>query len=92
MITHAAAAPTQPARHRLLRTTTWPRGRCHPIVAVFIACKRRMPPCLDHDPVRHRDAGFNVIWAGIALGVAAGLEVPALFLIGRLGLRFSNLD
>jgi len=32
-----------------------------------------------------------VIWAGIALGVAAGLEVPALVLIGRLSLRFSSL-
>ena len=34
---------------------------------------------------------INVIWAGIALGVAAGLEVPALVLIGRLSLRFSSL-
>jgi SET family sugar efflux transporter-like MFS transporter len=29
---------------------------------------------------------IDVIWAGIALGVAAGLEVPALILIGRLSL------
>jgi MFS transporter, SET family, sugar efflux transporter len=34
---------------------------------------------------------IDVIWAGIALGVAAGLEVPALILIGRLSLRFSSL-
>ena len=34
---------------------------------------------------------IDVIWAGIALGVAAGLEVPALVLIGRLSLRFSSL-
>jgi SET family sugar efflux transporter-like MFS transporter len=34
---------------------------------------------------------INVIWAGIALGVAAGLEVPALVLIGRLSIRFSSL-
>jgi SET family sugar efflux transporter-like MFS transporter len=34
---------------------------------------------------------INVIWAGIALGVAAGLEVPALILIGRLSRRFSSL-
>ena len=32
-----------------------------------------------------------MIWAGIALGVAAGLEVPALILIGRLSRRFSSL-
>jgi SET family sugar efflux transporter-like MFS transporter len=35
--------------------------------------------------------GIHVIWAGIALGVAAGLEIPALILIGRLNLRFSGL-
>ena len=31
------------------------------------------------------------MWAGIALGVAAALEVPALLLIGRLSNRFSHL-
>jgi MFS transporter, SET family, sugar efflux transporter len=35
--------------------------------------------------------GLNVLWAGIALGVAAGLEIPALLLIGRLSYRFSRL-
>jgi Aldo/keto reductase family len=34
---------------------------------------------------------LNVMWAGIALGVAAALEVPALLLIGRLSSRFSHL-
>jgi MFS transporter, SET family, sugar efflux transporter len=34
---------------------------------------------------------LEVIWAGIALGVAAGLEVPALLFIGRLTGRFSSL-
>ena len=31
------------------------------------------------------------MWAGIALGVAAALEVPALLLIGRLSSKHSNL-
>jgi MFS transporter, SET family, sugar efflux transporter len=35
--------------------------------------------------------GLDVIWAGVALGVAAGLEIPALLLIGRLNQRFSSL-
>ena len=35
--------------------------------------------------------GLDVVWAGIALGVAAGLEIPALLLIGRLSRRFSSL-
>jgi SET family sugar efflux transporter-like MFS transporter len=34
---------------------------------------------------------LDVMWAGIALGVAAALEVPALLLIGRLSNRFSHL-
>ena len=34
---------------------------------------------------------LDVMWAGIALGVAAALEVPALLLIGRLSGRFSHL-
>ena len=35
--------------------------------------------------------GLDVMWAGVALGVAAGLEIPALLLIGRLTDRFSSL-
>ena len=35
---------------------------------------------------------LDIIWAGIALGVAAGLEIPALLLLGRLSRRFSDLD
>lgn len=35
--------------------------------------------------------GLDVVWAGITLGVAAALEVPALLLIGRLTNRFSSL-
>ncbi|HOA87935.1 MFS transporter [Propioniciclava tarda] len=36
--------------------------------------------------------GESIAWAGVALGLAAGLEVPALILIGRLGHRFSALS
>lgn len=35
--------------------------------------------------------GLDVRWAGVALGVAAGLEIPALLLIGRLSQHFSDL-
>ena len=35
--------------------------------------------------------GLDVLWAGIALGVAAAIEVPALLLMGRLSARFSPL-
>ena len=34
---------------------------------------------------------LEVIWAGIALGVAAALEVPALVFMGRLTERYSHL-
>lgn len=32
---------------------------------------------------------LDVVWAGVTLGVAAALEIPALLLIGRLSRRFS---
>jgi SET family sugar efflux transporter-like MFS transporter len=35
--------------------------------------------------------GLPVLWAGIVLGLAAALEVPALMLIGRLGDRIAHL-
>jgi SET family sugar efflux transporter-like MFS transporter len=35
--------------------------------------------------------GLGVAWAGIALGVAAALEIPALLVIGRLNRRVSGL-
>jgi MFS transporter, SET family, sugar efflux transporter len=38
----------------------------------------------------HDYRGLPVIWAGIALGLAAGLEIPALLVLGRLNRRFSS--
>ena len=35
--------------------------------------------------------GLPVLWAGVVLGLAAALEVPALVIIGRLGDRISHL-
>jgi len=34
---------------------------------------------------------LDIVWAGIALGVAAGLEVPALLAMGKLTDRYSHL-
>lgn len=38
-----------------------------------------------------RDLGLDVVWSGVALGVAAAAEIPALLLLGRLGSRVSDL-
>jgi SET family sugar efflux transporter-like MFS transporter len=35
--------------------------------------------------------GLDVVWAGIVLGVSAGLEIPALLAVGRLTARFGDL-
>lgn len=35
--------------------------------------------------------GLPILWAGVALGLAAALEVPALIVVGRLGDRVSYL-
>ncbi len=37
-----------------------------------------------------RTLGLDVVWAGAALGVAAGLEIPALMVIGRLAGQVSS--
>jgi SET family sugar efflux transporter-like MFS transporter len=38
-----------------------------------------------------RDLGIDVVWSGVALGVAAAAEIPALLALGRLGGRVSDL-
>ena len=38
-----------------------------------------------------RDMGVDVTWAGVALGVAAALEIPALLAIARLNRRVASL-
>ena len=38
-----------------------------------------------------KDLHLSPIWGGIALGTAAGLEVPALLFLGRRGRRFSDV-
>jgi len=38
-----------------------------------------------------RDLGIDVVWSGVALGVAAAAEIPALLALGRLGGRSSDL-
>ena len=38
-----------------------------------------------------RTLGLDVIWAGVTLGVAAALEIPALLAVGRLSRRYSSL-
>lgn len=35
--------------------------------------------------------GLDVVWAGVVLGVSAGLEIPALLAVGRLTRRFGDL-
>ena len=38
-----------------------------------------------------RTVGLDLVWAGVALGVAAGLEIPALLLVGRATRRWSQV-
>lgn len=62
------------------------------IVAVFIALQATNSAVVSIMSVFvTQELGLDVIWAGVALGVAAGLEIPALLLIGRLSHRFSSL-
>jgi SET family sugar efflux transporter-like MFS transporter len=81
--------PTQPAEtaadHR-------PRTGIAVIVAAFIALQAANSAAVSIMSLFVTETlGLDVMWAGVALGVAAGLEIPALLLIGRLSYRFSKL-
>jgi MFS transporter, SET family, sugar efflux transporter len=69
-----------------------PRTGIAVIVAAFIALQAANSAAVSIMSLFVTETlGLDVMWAGVALGVAAGLEIPALLLIGRLSYRFSNL-
>jgi SET family sugar efflux transporter-like MFS transporter len=83
--------PTKPAEtagdHRPM-----PRTGIAVIVAAFIALQPANSAAVSIMSLFVTETlGLDVMWAGVALGVAAGLEIPALLLIGRLSYRFSKL-
>ncbi|XVV15075.1 MFS transporter [Actinoplanes sp. CA-131856] len=62
-----------------------PRGRVAMVVVVFIALQATNSATVSVMSLYVTERlGLGVAWAGIALGVAAGLEIPALLLIGKL--------
>lgn len=62
-----------------------PRGRVAAVVVVFIALQATNSATVSIMSLFVTDRlGLAVGWAGIALGLAAGLEIPALLLIGKL--------
>jgi SET family sugar efflux transporter-like MFS transporter len=69
-----------------------PRTAVVVIVAVFVLLQATNSAAVSVMSVYvTQTLGLNVAWAGIALGVAATLEIPALLLIGRLNRRVSSL-
>lgn len=62
-----------------------PRGRVAAVVIVFIALQATNSATVSVMSLFVTDRmGLDVAWAGIALGVASGVEIPALLLIGKL--------
>jgi SET family sugar efflux transporter-like MFS transporter len=62
-----------------------PRRRVAVVVVVFIALQATNSATVSVMSLFVTDRlGLGVAWAGVALGVAAGLEIPALLLIGKL--------
>lgn len=62
-----------------------PRRRVAAVLAVFIALQATNSATVSITGLFVTDRlGLAVAWAGIALGVAAALEIPALLLIGKL--------
>jgi MFS transporter, SET family, sugar efflux transporter len=69
-----------------------PRGRVAVIVVAVVALQATNSAAVSVMALYvTRTLGLDVAWAGAALGVSAALEIPALLLIGRLGLRYSDL-
>lgn len=68
------------------------RTRVGVIVAVFIALQATNTATVSIMSLFvTQTLGLPVTWAGVALGVAAGLEIPALLLVGRLNRRHPSL-
>jgi len=89
--TRAADKPVATARHaeHLPRVG---RGGIVLITAAFVLLQATNATAMSIMTVYvTQTLGLDVLWAGIALGVAAALEVPALLLIGRLSERYSHL-
>ena len=62
-----------------------PRGRVAVVVIVFIALQATNSATVSVMSLFVTGRlGLDVAWAGIALGLAAGIEIPALLLIGKL--------
>ncbi len=68
-----------------------PRGRVALVVVVFIALQATNSATVSVMSLFVTERmGLDVAWSGVALGVAAGLEIPALLLIGKLSDRVSG--
>ncbi|MDQ4503419.1 MFS transporter [Sinomonas sp. ASV322] len=69
-----------------------PRGAVAVVVLAFIALQATNNVVVSIMALfTTQRLGLGIEWAGIALGVAAALEIPALFAIGKLTKRFSSL-
>jgi SET family sugar efflux transporter-like MFS transporter len=94
MLAERSAARAAGGRSRTKRRGVTPMSRMAValIVAAFIALQATNSAVVSIMGLFvTRTLELDVIWAGIALGVAAGLEIPALLLTGRLSRRYSSL-
>ena len=85
----AAAGPEE--RPASDGTGSFPRSRITPSSSPWSRC--RLPNSAAVSVLAlyaTRTLGLDVVWVGVALGVSAALAIPALLLIGRLGLRLSD--
>ncbi len=73
-------------------TSTPPRGRVVVVLAAFVALQATNATVVAVMALFvTATLGLDMAWAGIALGVAAALEIPALLVIARLEGRYSRL-
>ena len=88
-----AVGPTvkAPASTTVQEHAPVPRSRIAMLLAVFVALQATNSAVIAVMGLFvTRSLGLDVAWAGIILGVAAAIEIPALLLVGRLGERVSE--
>jgi MFS transporter, SET family, sugar efflux transporter len=86
------SAPTSPTARSATHLPPQGRAATVLIVAAFVFFQATNATAMTFMAIYvTQTVGLPILWAGITLGVAAALEVPALIIVGRLGDRISHL-
>lgn len=85
-------AGPRPTAHQESSVVAWSRASVAVIVGAFVALQAGNAAAVSVMTLFvTQSLNLDVMWAGVALAVAAVLEIPALLIMGRLNRRYSSL-